>query len=225
MRRPLLILTGLLMLLLAGCRGGVLVFRGTHQQQDEALLSRLAEKYPGMTFTCTGQPEGAVHTVEDADGVRFPAWTAAKGGGDFQVLDYYLSEWLRAAGFYERLQDDLGEQGFGWEYSEYNHYAWHLRLDFGELEGPGGLDRAAGVLSRAKELYDSLEADFRQKTGCGPQLFYFHGDFSYQGEEHSGMFHLSMREGDRWEMDHPFDDYRARLEEIIENTDETPDID
>lgn len=229
MRKPLLILTGLLILLLAGCRGGLLVFRGTHEQQDEAMLKRLSEKYPRMDFKCTGQSEGAVHTVEDRDGIEFPAWTAAKGnaafgGGDFQVLDYYLPEWLRAAGFYESLQDDLGEQSFGWEYDDYNHYAYHLRLDFGELEGPEGLDRAAGVLNRARELYDSLEADFREKTGCKKQLLYFHGDFSYRGEDRSGMFYLSMREDDDWGREYEYDDYRAQFEELIKQTDKIPDI-
>ena len=227
LKKILLFLMGLSVLLLAGCRGGVLVFKGTHEQQDKALLDKLSEKYPKMSFTCTGQSESAVHTVEDSDGVQFPAWTAAKGGGDFQVLDYYLPEWLRAAGFYERLEEDLGEQGFGWEYGDYNHYDRHLRLDFGELEGPDGLDRAAGVLDRAKELFDGLESDFRERTGCGRQLLYFHGDFAYEGEERSGMFYLSMREDDQWGREYELGDYRAQLRDIIENTDdmdETPNI-
>lgn len=114
MRRGFIILTGLLILLLAGCRGGVLVFKGTHESQDEALLSRLGEKYPKMAFTCTG------------------------------------------------------------------------RTDI---------------------------------------LLYFHGGFTWGGEEHSGTFNLSLREGDSWGHDYPFDDYVSYLEEYVEKIDREPDID
>ena len=78
MRRLCLFLTVILLwAALSGCRGGGLVFKGTHQSQDAALLSKLSEKYPEMEFECTGRTEGAVHTVEAADGTVFPAWTAA----------------------------------------------------------------------------------------------------------------------------------------------------
>lgn len=224
MRRPLLILTGLLILLLAGCRGGVLVFKGTHGQQDEALLSKLAESYPAMTFTCTGQSEGAVHTVEDAGGVQFPAWTAAKGGGDFQVMDYYLEEWLRARGYFGRLEASLEGQGFSYSYHDYNHYERHFQFEFGALDDSGRLEEAAGALARAKSDFDSLRRDFEDSTGCTDLMLYFHGCFTIAGEEHYGMFHISMREGDIWEREYPFDDYRAQIEEIIDNIGKTPDI-
>ena len=37
-------------LLFASCRGGGLVFKGFHGDQDQALLERLAEKYPSMSY-------------------------------------------------------------------------------------------------------------------------------------------------------------------------------
>lgn len=225
MRRGFLILTGLLILLLAGCRGGVLVFKGTHESQDEALLSRLGEQYPKMAFTCTGRTEGAVHTVEAADGTQFPAWTAAKGGGDFQVLDYYLEEWLRAKGYFERLEDYLEGQGLGFSYHDYNHYERHFQFEFGALDAGERRERAAAAAAWAKAEFDSLRRDFEDSTGRTDILLYFHGGFTWGGEEHSGTFNLSLREGDSWGHDYPFDDYGSYLEEYVEKIDREPDID
>lgn len=225
MKRPLLILAGLLMLILAGCRGGVLVFKGTHEQQDEALLSKLAESYPSMSFTCTGRSEGAVHTVEDGGGVEFPAWTAAKGDGGFQVMDYYLEEWLRARGYFDGLESSLEEQGFSYSYHDYNHYDRHFQFQFGALDDRERLEEAAGALAKAKSDFDSLRRDFEDSTGCRDIMLYFHGSFTIAGEEHFGMFHMSMGEGDIWEGEYPFDDYLAQLTKIIENIDKTPAID
>lgn len=225
MRRALIALLALLTLLLSGCRGGVLVFRGTHSQQDEALLERLSEKYPAMSFTCTGQSEGAVHTVEDENGVQFPAWTAAKGGGDFQVLDYYMEEWLRARGFFDRLEAYLEEQGFGYSYQDYNHYERHFQLELGPLDSPEQRQKAAEALGWAKAEFDSLRQDFEKESGRTDILLYFNGSFTYEGEEHFGSFNLSLREDDVWGRDYDFDDYPAHLDWLIDKIGKTPNID
>lgn len=224
MRKILLALTALLIVLLSGCRGGGLVFKGTHKSQDEALLSRLAEMYPEMTFTCTGRTEGAVHTIEAADGTQFPAWTAPAARGEFQVMDYYLEEWLAAQGFYDALEDELGSKGFGFDYGNYNHYERHFQFQFGELDDPERLKVAADTFSSAKEEFDRLCQDFRESTDCKPPLLYFHGSFIYGGDEHFVMFYLSMREDDIWNRDYPFDDYEACIMECIDNIGKEPNI-
>ena len=225
MRRGLIVLAGLMILLLAGCRGGALVFRGTHEQQDAALLQRLAEKYPKMDFKCTGQSEGAVHTLEDSEGIEFPAWTAARGDGGFQVLDYYMEEWLWERGYFESLGSYLEERGFSYSCHDYNHYPRHFEFDFGALDDGGRLEEAAEALGYAKSEFDSLRRDFEESTGRKDLALYFHGSFTIAGQEQLGMFHMSVGEGEGWDMDYPFDDYRAQLMEIIENIGKTPDID
>lgn len=224
MRKPILILAALLVVLLSGCRGGGLVFKGTHKSQDEALLSRLTGMYPDMTFTCTGRTEGAVHTIEAADGTQFPAWTAPAARGEFQVLEYYLEEWLAAQGYFDRLESYLEEQGFGYSYHDYNHYERHFQFEFGALDDPERLKEAAEAVSHAKEEFDSLREDFEESTGRTDILLYFHGGFTYRGEEYSGMLNLSMRERDIWGHDYSVDDYEAYLREYVERIDEEQNI-
>lgn len=222
MRKPILILAALLVVLLSGCRGGGLVFKGTHESQDEALLSRLSEMYSDMTFTCTGRTEGAVHTIEAADGTQFPAWTAPAARGEFQVLEYYLEEWLAAQGFYDTLENELKSNGFGFDYGNYNHYERHFQFRFGELDDPERLKEAADTFIQVKEEYDRLRQDFQESTGCKIPLLYFHSSFLYGGDEHFVMLYLSMREDDVWNKDYPFDDYEACLLECIDNIGKTP---
>lgn len=226
LKKILLLLAGLSVLLLPGCRGGFLVFKGTHEQQDKALLDKLSEKYPRMNFTCTGQSEGAVHTVEDAEGVRFPAWTAAKGDGSFQIIDYYLEEWLRAKGYFESLEEHLAERGLSYGYGDYNHYEGHFEFDLGHLDTEEELEGAVKTLDFIKAEFDRLRPEFEEATGQRDLMLYFHGSFTYRGGEHFGMFHVSMREEDVWEREYAYDDYEAVLREIIDNIDneeEAPD--
>ncbi len=215
----------LLMLILSGCRGGGLVFKGTHESQDKALLSKLGERYPDMGFECTGRAEGSVHTVRAADGTEFPAWTAAKSRGEFQVMEYYLEEWLAEMGYYDRIESRFDELGCSYEYGDYNHYGRHLRLLLGPLDSEEQLQKAAKAVSFAKAEFDSLRQDFEDSTGCSDLLLYFHGSYTLDGGEHFGMFYMSMRERDLWDREYPFDDYESCLRDYIDKLDETPDID
>lgn len=226
MRKLCLFLTVILLwAALSGCRGGGLVFKGTHKSQDAALLSKLSEKYPEMEFECTGRTEGAVHTVEAADGTVFPAWTAAKSGGEFQVLDYYLEEWLAGRGYYDTLEERLSELGCACGYGDYNHYDRHLEIALGPADTPEQLQRAAGALSFMKLEFDSLRPDFERETGQNDLMLYFHCSFTLDGEEHFGMFHMAMRESEVWDLDYDFDDYEACLRDCIDKIGKTPDID
>ncbi|WP_300683910.1 hypothetical protein [Acutalibacter sp. 1XD8-36] len=215
----------LLITLLSGCRGGVLVFNGTHESQDAAMLSKLRERYPQMGFECTGRTGGGVHSVEASDGTEFPAWTAAKSKGEFQVLEYYMEEWLAARGYYDKIEGLLEEQGCGYEYGSYNHYERHFQLELGPLDSEEQLEKAAKAVGQVKAEFDSLRQEFEESTGCRDLLLYFHGSYTLGGEEHHGTFHLSMREGDSWGRDYPFYDYRSYLEECIEKTGDIPNID
>lgn len=206
-----------LALLFSACRGGGLVFKGTHEDQDAALLERLMEDYPEMTFSCTGQVEGSRHSIEAGDGTQFLAWTAAKSKGEFQVLEYYLEEWLAAQGFYSELEEKLAEMGFEWDYSSYNYYDRHFNFRFGGLDRPERVNEAAQALSWAKERFDQLYADFQAGTGCESPLLYFNGSFTLAGEEHFKMFYLSMRPDDVWNFAYAYDDYQGVLQDAIEH--------
>lgn len=226
MKRLILpLLLALLMLPLAGCRGGGWVFKGTHESQDKALLERLADRYPEMSFSCTGQVEGARHRVLAGDGTEFPAWTAPTSKGRFQVMEHYLEEWLAAQGFYREMEEELAGLGFEWEYNSYNYYDRHFSFRFGELD-EAGTAQAAGALAWAKDRFDSLYQGFQESTGCQAPLLYFHGSFTLGGREHSGRFYLSMREGGSWDLPYAYDDYQAVLQNAIERAKadgDTPD--
>ena len=213
-----------LALVLGACRGGGLVFKGTHESQDAALLERLKEDYPDMTFTCTGQVEGSRHSIEAGDGTQFPAWTAPASKGRFQIIDYYLEEWLAAQGFYAGLEEKLTGMGFEWDYSSYNYYDRHFNFRFGGLDSPERVSEAAQALSWAKERFDQLYAEFQASTGCESPLLYFNGSFTLAGEEHFRMFYLSMRPDDVWNFAYAYDDYESVLRDAIERTEQADDI-
>lgn len=222
---PAVILAVILAVLLQGCRGGGLVFKGTHESQDATLLQKLSEKYPEMDFRCTGRTEGAVHDIEAGDGTIFPAWTAAKSKGEFQVLEYYLEEWLAAQGYYDSLVEYLEERGYSFEYRDYNHYDRHFEFRLGPLDSGEELENAAKAISFAKEEFDGLRRDFEYSTGQSDIMLYFHGSFTIDGEEHFGMFRISMGENETWNLDYPFDDYEACLRDCIEKIGRQPNID
>ena len=228
MRRGTLILALLLALALAACRGGGLVFKGTHEDQDAAILEKLCGKYPKAEFSCIGRSEGAVHNMTASDGTEFPVWTAPKSGGEFQVTDHYLEEWLAGKGFYDRAESYLREHGYTYEYGSYNHYDRHLRLGLGPLDSEEQIAEASKAVSYIKGEFDSLRRDFQEGTGCTDLMLYFHGSFTLDGEEHFATFHISMREQDVWDLDYPFDDYESCLRDCIEkinSKDDTPNID
>ena len=66
--------------------------------------------------------------------------------------------------------------------------------------------------------------------GNGGTLYYDrHFEFRLgpldSGEEHFGMFHISMGENETWNLDYPFDDYEACLRDCIEKIGRQPNID
>lgn len=209
---------------LAGCRGGGWVFRGFHEDQDRALLERLAERYPEMDFQCSGQIEGSRHEMLAGDGTEFTAWTAPAGRGSFQVMEHYLEEWLADQGFYRDMEEKLTELGFDWEYESYNYYDRHFQPRFGPLDSPEQRRKAAEALVWAKERFDSLYRDFQEETGCESPMLYFHGSFTLEGEEHFFMFHLSMREDDIWGEGFAWDDYEAVLQKAAEQAGQEENI-
>lgn len=208
----------LAVMLLGGCRGGGLVFKGFHADQDKALLECLAEKYPDMEFVCQGRAEGSVHSMQAGDGTEFPAWTAAGSRGSFQLIDYYLPEWLAGQGFFTELEEELSGLGFGWDYSSYNHYDRHFQPDFGPLDSPERLGAAARFLSWAKERFDALYEDFQAGTGCQAPLLYFNSEFTLNGSGHFKMTYLSMRDSDQWGFDYSYDDYESVLRDAVEQS-------
>lgn len=211
-------------LLLSGCRGGGWVFKGFHKDQDRALLEQLGEKYPQMEFSCTGQSEGAVHQVLAGDGTQFPAWTAPGSKGKFQIIEHYLEEWLAAQGFYTALEEKLTELGFEWKYASYNHYDRHFEVCLGGLDSPDRLEEAAQAFVWAKERFDSLYGDFQVGAGCEDPLLSFNGSFTLTGEEHFQRIYLSMRQGDAWNQDYAYDDYRSVLRDAVKRSKEKEDI-
>lgn len=206
-------------LLLGGCRGGGLVFKGFHEDQDRALLERLGERYPNMEFRCTGQTEGAIHSVSAADGTVFPVWTAPGSRGSFQVIAYYLEEWLAAKGFYDDLEEKTAELGFSWEYGQYNHYSRHFQYEFGDLDEPRRLEQAAEAVRWTKERFEALFQEFQKDTGCNDSLsFTLSGNFAVDGQEHLARFYLSPP-GDNiiWKRDYDYDDYSEYLQQYLED--------
>ncbi len=209
----------ILLLFLGGCRGGGLVFKGFHESQDQALLEKLAERYPKMEFTCTGQTQGAVHNVSASDGTDFPAWTAPGSKGNFQIISYYLEEWLTDQGFYSDLEEQVAALGFSWEYENYNHYSRHFNYTFGSLEDPQRLQQAVEAVDWTKERFDLLFQKFQEATGCEENLsFTFSGNFMAYGEEHLARFYIAPP-GDNisWEREYSYDDYAEYLRQYLED--------
>lgn len=165
MKKGIAFLLFILPLLLGGCGG--LVFKGFHESQDQALLEKLAERYPKMEFTCTGQTQGAIHSVSASDGTDFPVWTAPGSKGNFQIIGYYLEEWLADQGFYSDLEEKVASLGFSWEYENYNR---HFQYTFGSLEDSQRLQQAAEVVGWTKERFDLLFRKFQEATGCEENL-------------------------------------------------------
>lgn len=203
-------------LLFASCRGGGLVFKGFHRDQDQALLERLAEKYPSMSFCCTGQVEGSRHTIEAGDGTTFTVWTAPGSKGSFQVIDYYLEEWLAGQGFYSDLENELREMGFEWEYTSYNYYDRHFEYQFGALDDPERLLQAVEVLDYTKECFDHLYEKFVESAGSGKSpLFYLTAGFTVKGKEHFLHAQIAPPTG-VWSFEYDYDDYARYFDRYLQ---------
>ena len=107
-------------------------------------------------------------------------------------------------------------RGYSFEYRDYNHYDRHFEFRLGPLDSGEELENAAKAISFAKEEFDGLRRDFEYSTGQSDIMLYFHGSFTIDGEEHFGMFRISMGENETWNLDYPFDDYEACLRDCIE---------
>lgn len=83
----------------------------------------------------------------------------------------------------------------------------------------GSQDEA--LLSKLAGMYPNMTFTCIGRTGI---LLYFHGGFTYRGEEYSGMLNLSLRERDIWGHDYSFDDYEAYLKEYVEKIGEEPNM-
>lgn len=190
------------------------MFNGTHDQQDQAMMEALQRRYPDMGFTCR-EKEGNVHTVQADDGTEFPTWTAPAKKGEYQVMEYYLEEWLAAQGFYNQMESELESRGYAYEYHSYNHYDRHFQPLLGGLDSPDQVEKAVDALNWIKGRFDEYYADFHESTGCPAPVYYYHVTYQLDGEDCFVMVNLSMREDDYWNFDFPYDDYESVLKDAI----------
>lgn len=198
-------------LLLTGCRGWIIVRKPSYGKQDQILMEKLRQRYPGMEFTCVDHPGSSIHLVQSAGGTEFPAWIPT----ETQVMEYYMSEWLRDQGYYDALLEKAGAHGFGGGFHSYNHYDYHFQFEFGEMTRPGWLEDAVEVLDFTRERFDQLYTVFQETTGHGAEFhFYLAVNFTLDGGEHFRNVYIAPPpESMRWGFEYAYDDYAGYFDE------------
>ena len=198
-------------LLLAGCRGWIIVLKPSYEKQDQILQETLGRRYPKMEFTCADHPGNSTHLVRAADGTEFPVWIPTES----QVMEYYREEWLRTRGYYDEVLETAETYGFSGGFHDYNHYAYHFQFECGEMTRPGWLEDVAAVLDFTRERFDQLYTDFRESTGHTEDFhFYLAVNFTLDGEEHFRNVYIAPPPEDmRWNFDYAYDDYAGYFDE------------
>lgn len=189
-------------LLLTGCRGWIVVLKPSYEKQDQLLQEKLNRRYPGMEFACTDHPGNSIHRVRAADGTEFPVWIPTES----QVMEYYLSEWLRDRGYYDGLLEKAAAYGFGGGFHSYNHYEYHFQYECGEMTRPGWLEEVVEVLEFTRERFGQLYMEFQESTGHSEDFhFYLAVNFTLDGGEHFRNVYIAPPPD--WRFDYAYDDY------------------